>query len=55
VQYGLNEELLKKNLAGKFLGHKLYYYPETGSTNDEAYRLGLAGAEEGTVVIAARK
>jgi len=47
-----NEELLKKNLAGKFLGHKLYYYPETGSTNDEAYRLGLAGAEEGTVVIA---
>ena len=50
-----NEELLKKNLAGKFIGHKLYYYPETGSTNDEAYRLGIAGAEEGTVVIAERQ
>lgn len=47
-----NEELLKKKLTGKFFGHRLYYYPETGSTNDEAYRLGMAGAQEGTVVIA---
>lgn len=47
-----NEEMLKKNLAGKFIGHKIYYYQEIGSTNDEAYRLGIAGAEEGTVVIA---
>jgi BirA family transcriptional regulator, biotin operon repressor / biotin---[acetyl-CoA-carboxylase] ligase len=50
-----DEELLQKKLAGKFIGHKLYYYPETGSTNDEAYRLGLDGAEEGTVVIAGRQ
>jgi len=47
-----NEELLKNRLAGKLIGHKLYYYPEIGSTNDEAYRLGLEGAPEGTVVIA---
>jgi len=47
-----NEELLKSNLAGKAIGHKVYYYPETGSTNDEAYRLAAAGAPDGTVVIA---
>jgi BirA family biotin operon repressor/biotin-[acetyl-CoA-carboxylase] ligase len=46
-----NEELLKKNLAGKFIGHKTYYYQEIGSTNDESYRLGIAGEPEGTVVI----
>ena len=49
---GWNEELLKNNLAGKLIGHKLYYYPEIGSTNDEAYRLGMEGAPEGTVIIA---
>jgi len=47
-----NEESLKKNLAGKLIGHKLYYYPQTGSTNDEAYRLGAEGLPEGTVVVA---
>ena len=47
-----NSEILKKSLAGKFFGHKLYYYPVTGSTNDEAFKLGVAGAPEGTVVIA---
>jgi BirA family transcriptional regulator, biotin operon repressor / biotin---[acetyl-CoA-carboxylase] ligase len=47
-----NEESLKNNLAGKLFGHNLYYYSEAGSTNDEAFSLGLAGAPEGTVVIA---
>ena len=47
-----NEELLKEKLADKLIGHKLYYFPEIGSTNDEAFRLGMAGATEGTVVIA---
>ncbi|HUN55075.1 MAG TPA: biotin--[acetyl-CoA-carboxylase] ligase [Smithella sp.] len=47
-----NSEILQKSLAGKFFGHKLYYYPETGSTNDEACSLGIAGAPQGTVVIA---
>jgi BirA family biotin operon repressor/biotin-[acetyl-CoA-carboxylase] ligase len=47
-----NLEILKKTLAGKPFGQKLYYYPVTGSTNDEAFRLGVAGALEGTIVIA---
>lgn len=45
-------EPLKKKLAGKLLGHPLYYFDEIGSTNDEAFRLGAKGAPEGTVVIA---
>jgi BirA family biotin operon repressor/biotin-[acetyl-CoA-carboxylase] ligase len=49
---GWNLEVLEKRLAGKFIGRPLYYYPEIGSTNDEAFRLGIAGAPEGTAVIA---
>ena len=48
----LNQEKLKQSLNGKFIGHQLYYYEEIGSTNDEAFRLGLAGAAEGTALIA---
>ena len=48
----IQEILLEKKLAGKLIGHKLYYLPETGSTNEEAFRLGVAGAPEGTVVLA---
>lgn len=47
-----NPEVLEKRLAGKFIGSPLYYYPESGSTNDDAFRLGIAGAPEGTAVIA---
>ena len=47
-----NLEVLEKRLAGKFIGRPLYYYPEIGSTNDDAFRKGIAGAPEGTVVIA---
>jgi BirA family transcriptional regulator, biotin operon repressor / biotin---[acetyl-CoA-carboxylase] ligase len=47
-----NEDLLRKSLTGKLIGHKLYYFPQTGSTNDEAFRLGVAGLPEGTAVIA---
>ena len=47
-----NLEVLEKRLAGKLIGRPLYYYHEIGSTNDEAFRLGIAGAPEGTVVIA---
>lgn len=43
---------MKECLAGKFIGHQLHYYQETGSTNDEAFRLGSAGAPEGTVLVA---
>ena len=48
----LNQESLKQNLAGKFIGHQLHYYEEIGSTNDEAFRLGMKGVPEGTVLIA---
>jgi BirA family biotin operon repressor/biotin-[acetyl-CoA-carboxylase] ligase len=34
-------------------GEHLYYFSETGSTNDEAARLAEAGAPEGTTVVAA--
>ncbi|KUG23890.1 biotin operon repressor / biotin-protein ligase [hydrocarbon metagenome] len=47
-----NLDILKKSLAGKYFGHRLYYYPVTGSTNDDAFKLGIAGAPEGTVVVA---
>jgi len=47
-----NLDILEKSLAGKYFGHRLYYYPVTGSTNDDAFKLGIAGAPEGTVVVA---
>jgi BirA family biotin operon repressor/biotin-[acetyl-CoA-carboxylase] ligase len=47
-----NKEILENNFTGKFFGHKIHYYPETGSTNDDAFSLGITGAQEGTVVIA---
>lgn len=50
-----NQESLKQQLSGKFIGHSLYYYKEIGSTNDEAFRLGVAGASEGTALIAERQ
>lgn len=48
----LNQEFLKKSLAGKLIGHPLYYYAKIGSTNDEAFRLARQGAPEGTVLVA---
>lgn len=47
-----NLQSLKQQLAGKFIGHELHYFEETGSTNDDAFRLGVAGAPEGTVIVA---
>jgi BirA family biotin operon repressor/biotin-[acetyl-CoA-carboxylase] ligase len=47
-----NLEVLEKRIAGKLFGHKIHYYSETESTNDEAFSLGIAGAPEGTVFIA---
>lgn len=34
------------------IGHSIHYYKEIGSTNDEAFRLGSAGAPHGTALIA---
>lgn len=39
-------------LSGQRLGHLLYYFPTIGSTNDEAKRLAMEGAPEGTMVVA---
>jgi len=47
-----NENFLRKSLTGKLIGHKLYYFSQTGSTNDDAYLLGVKGLPEGTVVLA---
>ncbi|HOU50061.1 MAG: biotin--[acetyl-CoA-carboxylase] ligase [Smithella sp.] len=46
---------LKDRFAVKLFGHPLYYFSETGSTNDEALALGNAGVPEGTVVLADRQ
>jgi len=43
---------LNNELAGEIIGHSIHYYQEIGSTNDEAFRLGMEGAPEGTVVVA---
>ena len=51
----LNQESLKKILAGKIIGHQIHYYEEVSSTNDEAFILGSAGAPEGTVLIAEKQ
>jgi len=48
----LDLEILIKKLAGKYFGHKLFYYSKTTSTNDKAFELGIAGMPEGTAVIA---
>lgn len=48
----IDPEALKEKLSEHVVGHNLYYVKETGSTNDDAYRLGAQGAPEGTVVIA---
>jgi BirA family biotin operon repressor/biotin-[acetyl-CoA-carboxylase] ligase len=48
----IDVDALKKSLAGKLIGHNIFYHSQTKSTNDEAFLLGLAGAADGTVVIA---
>ncbi|MEN6469795.1 MAG: biotin--[acetyl-CoA-carboxylase] ligase [Smithella sp.] len=50
-----NQASLKQRFAGKFIGHQLHYYEEIGSTNDEAFRLGVQGAPEGAALIAERQ
>lgn len=47
--------LLRQNLAGRPIGHKIYFYEQTGSTNDDAFELGTAGEPHGTVILAERQ
>ncbi len=47
-----NLKTLTEGLARTSFGHPLYYFSQTGSTNDEAFALGLDCAAEGTAVLA---
>lgn len=42
----------EKPPADQCIGHQVHYYKTVGSTNDEAFRLGLQGAPGGTAVVA---
>ena len=48
----LSSSLVARGLGTRWLAHDIVYYERTGSTNDEARRLALAGASEGTLVLA---
>ena len=43
---------IRQGLYTHVVGRRILYFPELGSTMDEAARLALEGAEDGTVVIA---
>jgi BirA family biotin operon repressor/biotin-[acetyl-CoA-carboxylase] ligase len=47
----LSAEAIRDGLGTEVIGRNLVYWPETGSTNEEARRLARAGAPEGTLVI----
>ncbi|ADL07649.1 biotin--[acetyl-CoA-carboxylase] ligase [Thermosediminibacter oceani] len=47
----LPEEIIAKSKL-TFLGRKIYYYPATASTNEEAKKLAGEGAHHGSLVIA---
>ncbi len=46
---------VREGLYTHVVGRRILYYPELGSTMDEAARLAAEGADEGTVVIAERQ
>ena len=46
---------VREGLYTHIVGSRILYYPELGSTMDEAARLAYEGADEGTVVIAERQ
>jgi BirA family biotin operon repressor/biotin-[acetyl-CoA-carboxylase] ligase len=43
---------IQQELGTRLIGRRIDYYPVIGSTNDEAKRLAVAGAPDGTLVIA---
>ena len=43
---------LQEALRGQWIGSRILVLEQTSSTNDEAFRLGLEGAEEGLVIFA---
>lgn len=51
----LTAEAISERLAGCGLAREVRYFRELPSTNDQAFRLALKGASEGTVVVADRQ
>ena len=48
----LSPAALQRRMGTTHLGHRIYHYPEIGSTNDRAIELAAAGEPEGSIVIA---
>jgi BirA family transcriptional regulator, biotin operon repressor / biotin---[acetyl-CoA-carboxylase] ligase len=48
----LSAELIERALSTQFVGRHVLYLATAGSTNDEARRLAMAGAPDGTLVVA---
>ncbi len=48
----LTPAALQRHLRTAVLGHRIYYYPTIGSTNDRALELAIAGEPEGALVLA---
>ena len=51
----LTPSAIQRRLQTSTLGHRIYYYPEVGSTNDRALELASAGEPEGALVLAERQ
>ena len=47
----LRPEEVRPRVTTRILGSELHYFPQIGSTNDEAKKLAAAGCPEGTLVI----
>ena len=47
-----NQQALQNALKTKKMGHPLYFYPETDTTNDRIRELALEGLPEGTLAVA---
>lgn len=52
---GLTEEELGAAIRGTWAGRPVFYYPEIGSTNDQAKKLAAEGCPHGTLVTAERQ
>ena len=48
----LTPAALERRLRSAVFGHRIFYYPSIGSTNDRALELAAAGEPEGAVVMA---
>ncbi|WP_458407060.1 biotin--[acetyl-CoA-carboxylase] ligase [Anaerotignum sp.] len=47
-----DKQALENAIKTKKMGHPLYFYPETDTTNDRIRELALEGAPEGTLAVA---